>query len=163
MTRMQRPVHVVGVGMIPFTKPGASDPYTVMGARAAKLALEDAGVDPSRFGGRVGVYAGSKHSQHPARVRNDPALAEMPGDTGALEHLGELRAAQEKYDEAILLYEKVIARIPRPEFWQALGDVYAAMGKTAPYAVVLASTPGRPLREIVHDQITRNARPTQQF
>lgn len=45
MTRMQRPVHVVGVGMIPFTKPGASDPYTVMGARAAKLALQDAGVD----------------------------------------------------------------------------------------------------------------------
>ena len=45
MTRMQRPVHVVGVGMIPFTKPGASDPYTVMGARAAKLALDDAGVD----------------------------------------------------------------------------------------------------------------------
>ncbi len=44
MTRMQRPVHVVGVGMIPFTKPGASDPYTVMGARAAKLALEDAGI-----------------------------------------------------------------------------------------------------------------------
>jgi len=45
MTRMQRPVHVVGVGMIPFTKPGVSDPYTVMGARAAKLALQDAGVD----------------------------------------------------------------------------------------------------------------------
>ena len=45
MTRMQRAVHVVGVGMIPFTKPGASDPYTVMGARAAKLALEDAGVN----------------------------------------------------------------------------------------------------------------------
>ncbi len=44
MTRMQRPVHVVGVGMIPFTKPGASDPYTVMGQRAARLALEDAGV-----------------------------------------------------------------------------------------------------------------------
>ncbi|UUZ70356.1 lipid-transfer protein [Polaromonas sp. P2-4] len=42
---MQRAVHVVGVGMIPFTKPGASDPYTVMGARAAKLALDDAGVD----------------------------------------------------------------------------------------------------------------------
>ena len=40
----QRAVHVVGVGMIPFTKPGASDPYNTMGARAAKLALEDAGV-----------------------------------------------------------------------------------------------------------------------
>jgi acetyl-CoA acetyltransferase len=45
MSKMQRPVHVVGVGMIPFTKPGASEPYTVMGARAAKLALDDAGVD----------------------------------------------------------------------------------------------------------------------
>ena len=44
MSRMQRPVHVVGVGMIPFTKPGASDPYPVMGATAARLALEDAGV-----------------------------------------------------------------------------------------------------------------------
>jgi acetyl-CoA acetyltransferase len=44
-TSMKRAVHVVGVGMIPFTKPGASDPYTVMGARAAKLALGDAGID----------------------------------------------------------------------------------------------------------------------
>ncbi len=45
MGRMQRAVHVVGVGMIPFTKPGASEPYTVMGAKAAALALKDAGVD----------------------------------------------------------------------------------------------------------------------
>ncbi len=45
MTQMKRAVHVVGVGMIPFTKPGASDPYTLMGARAAKLALDDAGVN----------------------------------------------------------------------------------------------------------------------
>lgn len=59
------------------------------------------------------------------------ALAERPDDAGALEHLGELRAAHEKYDEAISLYEKVIAQTPRPEFWQALGDVYAAMGKVA--------------------------------
>jgi acetyl-CoA acetyltransferase len=42
---MGQKVHVVGVGMIPFTKPGKSDPYHVMGATAAKLALQDAGVD----------------------------------------------------------------------------------------------------------------------
>jgi acetyl-CoA acetyltransferase len=42
---MNRTVHVVGVGMIPFTKPGASEPYHIMGARAAQLALDDAGVD----------------------------------------------------------------------------------------------------------------------
>ncbi len=41
----QRPVHVVGVGMVPFTKPGASEPYTVMGMKAAQAALADAGVD----------------------------------------------------------------------------------------------------------------------
>jgi len=42
---MSRTVHVVGVGMIPFTKPGASEPYDVMGAKAARAALDDAGVD----------------------------------------------------------------------------------------------------------------------
>jgi acetyl-CoA acetyltransferase len=42
---MTHPVHVVGVGMIPFTKPGASEPYTTMGSKAARLALADAGVD----------------------------------------------------------------------------------------------------------------------
>ncbi|MDD2546443.1 MAG: lipid-transfer protein [Burkholderiaceae bacterium] len=45
MTQSKRAVHVVGVGMIPFTKPGASEPYTTLGARAAQLALADAGVD----------------------------------------------------------------------------------------------------------------------
>ncbi|MBB1603795.1 lipid-transfer protein [Variovorax sp. UMC13] len=41
---MKRKVFVAGVGMIPFSKPGKSDPYTVMGERAARLALDDAGV-----------------------------------------------------------------------------------------------------------------------
>ena len=44
MAVKQRAVHVVGVGMIPFTKPGASESYNIMGARAARLALDDAGV-----------------------------------------------------------------------------------------------------------------------
>jgi sterol carrier protein 2 len=38
-------VLVAGVGMIPFTKPGASETYPVMGAKAAALALKDAGVE----------------------------------------------------------------------------------------------------------------------
>ena len=44
MAVSKRAVHVIGVGMIPFTKPGASESYNLMGARAAKLALDDAGV-----------------------------------------------------------------------------------------------------------------------
>ncbi|HEX4640270.1 MAG TPA: tetratricopeptide repeat protein, partial [Chthoniobacterales bacterium] len=57
------------------------------------------------------------------------ALAEQPDNFSAQEHLAELRAAQEKYNESIRLYERVISRTSRPEFCQALGDVYAAMGK----------------------------------
>lgn len=45
MTHQHRPVHVIGVGMIPFSKPGTSEPYNVMGARAAQLALDDARLD----------------------------------------------------------------------------------------------------------------------
>ncbi|MEJ8845854.1 lipid-transfer protein [Variovorax rhizosphaerae] len=41
---MKRKVFVAGVGMIPFSKPGRSDPYMVMGERAARLALDDARV-----------------------------------------------------------------------------------------------------------------------
>jgi acetyl-CoA acetyltransferase len=52
---MPQHVHVVGVGMIPFTKPGASDPYHLMGARAMRAALEDAGLDYSAI---QQVYAG---------------------------------------------------------------------------------------------------------
>ena len=41
---MKQQVYVAGVGMIPFAKPGASEPYDVMGASAAIAALADAGV-----------------------------------------------------------------------------------------------------------------------
>src|SRR5271154_5912603 len=42
---MSSRAYVAGVGMIPFVKPGASEPYHVMGAEAAKRALSDAGLD----------------------------------------------------------------------------------------------------------------------
>jgi acetyl-CoA acetyltransferase len=41
---MSRDVLVCGVGMIPFTKPGASAPYPEMGAAAVLAALQDAGL-----------------------------------------------------------------------------------------------------------------------
>ena len=39
---MSHKVIVAGVGMIPFTKPGASEPYHVMGEKAVRQALADA-------------------------------------------------------------------------------------------------------------------------
>jgi acetyl-CoA acetyltransferase len=41
---MNQKVYVSGVGMIPFVKPGAGETYDVMGATAARLALQDAGI-----------------------------------------------------------------------------------------------------------------------
>ena len=40
-------VVVAGVGMVPFTKPGRSSPYSEMGEYAARAALSDAGLDYS--------------------------------------------------------------------------------------------------------------------
>lgn len=42
---MTEKVLVAGVGMIPFSKPGASPSYTRMGAEATRQALADAGID----------------------------------------------------------------------------------------------------------------------
>ena len=38
-------VNVIGVGMVSFQKPGASDDYPEMGEKAIRAALKDAGID----------------------------------------------------------------------------------------------------------------------
>ncbi len=48
-------VCVAGVGMVAFTKPGASESYAQMGAKAGRAALKDAGID---YGRVQQVYAG---------------------------------------------------------------------------------------------------------
>ena len=52
---MKHKAMVAGVGMVKFAKPGASDPYDVMGAQAARQALADAGIDYDKV---EQVYAG---------------------------------------------------------------------------------------------------------
>lgn len=47
MTAGGREVLVAGVGMVPFTKPGASAPYDEMAAAAVRLALTDSGIEYS--------------------------------------------------------------------------------------------------------------------
>ncbi len=74
---MSQPVVVAGVGMIPFTKPGASEPYPQMGARAVRLALEDAGLEYTDIQqAYVGyVYADSTAGQ---RVLYDVGMTGIP-------------------------------------------------------------------------------------
>jgi len=52
---MGRKVNVIGVGMVKFQKPGASEEYNVMASKAARTALADAGVE---FGDVEQAYAG---------------------------------------------------------------------------------------------------------
>jgi tetratricopeptide (TPR) repeat protein len=47
----------------------------------------------------------------------------------ALAGLGQVRAAQGRYDAAIELYQKAIAIIPQPDYVVALGDVYTKIGR----------------------------------
>ncbi|PFH87755.1 lipid-transfer protein [Bacillus sp. AFS088145] len=44
---MSKKAKIIGVNMVPFTKPGMHEPYEVMAAKAVKGALEDAGIDYS--------------------------------------------------------------------------------------------------------------------
>lgn len=45
------------------------------------------------------------------------------------EHIAELLGAQGRFDEAAMLYEKVVQQVPKPELQQSLGQLYVFMGK----------------------------------
>lgn len=67
---------VAGVGMVPFTKPGASEPYPAMAAAAVRLALDDARIGYERV---EQAYAGYVYGDSTSGQR---ALYEV-GMTGA--------------------------------------------------------------------------------
>lgn len=71
---MNHDVYVLGVGMVPFTKPRSSDPYEVMGERAARAALADAAVDYSQVQQAFAGYVyGDSTSGQAALYRLGPA------------------------------------------------------------------------------------------
>jgi len=74
---MSRNVYVVGVGMIPFVKPGASKPYPEMGAEAVRLALADAGL---HYGDVEQAYAGYVYGDSGCgqRALYDVGMTEIP-------------------------------------------------------------------------------------
>jgi tetratricopeptide (TPR) repeat protein len=57
------------------------------------------------------------------------ALEASPDDWAATDHLAELRGGQRRFDEAERMYTELVARVPRPELFQALGDLFAVAGK----------------------------------
>jgi tetratricopeptide (TPR) repeat protein len=59
------------------------------------------------------------------------ALNIHPGDYRALAALAKLRANNDRYADAIVLYQKAIAVVPMPIFIAELGDLYARSGNQA--------------------------------
>jgi len=72
---MSTKVNVLGVGMIKFAKPGASDDYNVMAAKAMREALKDASID---FDAVQQAYAGYVYGDSTCGQR---AIYEL-GNTG---------------------------------------------------------------------------------
>jgi len=66
-----------------------------------------------------------------AEEREAKSLADFPRYHRALAAMGQIRAAQGRYAEAIQFYKDAIAIIPLPLYLAALGDVYAVSGDKA--------------------------------
>jgi tetratricopeptide (TPR) repeat protein len=62
-----------------------------------------------------------------ARTQLEAAQRLQPGSYVVEEHLAELQAAEGHFADAEKLYRKVLSSVPRPEFMQALGDLYQLM------------------------------------
>lgn len=99
--------------------------------KAIELLRQNAGTttETAWHGVRLGEMYFRTGQLEKAGEQYDAAQKLQPESYAVLEHLAELRAAQGKFEESIALYKKVISRLPRAEFLQALGDVYAFMGK----------------------------------
>jgi len=77
-----------------------------------------------------GVVDLSQGDYEKAREHYQRAERAYSGHWMVQEHVAELLAAEGKTDEAETLYQRVIERVPRPDFQQALGELYLSMGKT---------------------------------
>ena len=59
------------------------------------------------------------------------SLETYPNYYRALAGMGQVRAAQRQFDQAIQFYQKAIAILPMPDYVAALGDIYAKIGRAA--------------------------------
>lgn len=76
-----------------------------------------------------GVLAITRGHYADARTHYRRADAAYPGHWHTDEHFAELLAAEGKFEEAAALFRDVIARCPKPELQQALGELYVCCGR----------------------------------
>ncbi len=78
-----------------------------------------------------GVVDLSRGEYDKARQHYERSERAYSGHWLADEHMAELLGAQGKYEEAEARYRSVVERVPRPDFQQALGELYISMDKSA--------------------------------
>ena len=76
-----------------------------------------------------GVLAITHGRYAEARKHYERADAAYPGHWHTDEHFAELLAAEGRFEEAAALFQKLIARAPKPELQQALGELYVFSGQ----------------------------------
>jgi tetratricopeptide (TPR) repeat protein len=77
-----------------------------------------------------GALAISRGRYDKARPHYQRASTAFPGHWLADEHMAGLEAAEGNFDQALLLLQTVIARTPKPELRQTMGELLAFVGKT---------------------------------
>ena len=77
---------------------------------------------------RLGELAFAVGDWDEAGKQYQAALVTFPDYYAALDHLAELHGARGEFDRARELYEALVKRLPRPEFFQALGDLLVFAG-----------------------------------
>ena len=96
--------------------------------RAEKLAPQFPDI-PAWCHVQIGELAFRSGDWEIAESHYQAALSQLPDYYSGLDHLAELRGAQGKFEEATALYLRLIEQVDRPEFFQALGDLYLFAGK----------------------------------
>jgi len=76
-----------------------------------------------------GVVHLSRGRYEAAEAHFEQARSAYTGDWVADVHLGELRGAQGRFEEAVALVASAVIRAPRPELEQALGDLLVRAGR----------------------------------
>jgi tetratricopeptide (TPR) repeat protein len=76
-----------------------------------------------------GVLAITHGRYADAREHYQRADAAYPGHWHTDEHFAELLASEGRFEEAAALFQNVIARAPKPELQQALGELYVFSGQ----------------------------------
>ena len=106
------------------------DAFQLMG-RARKEALEGSGTNDEKawYDVRLGhLYLDNGNPEHASRYCEE-ALELSPNSPLTLAGLGEVRAAQKRYDDAIALYRRAVSIREEPSSLIMLGDLYAVAGR----------------------------------